>query len=440
MKMKKVFSFLLLSLLTAASMTGCWGESTESASIPETGSGNREDEVNQEAYETEQDSSGGRSMTFGIQNYSGGGLDPAAEINCAWNLSRYGVGECLFKFDNSMNVVNTLCDTYTVNDDHTEWVFHIREGVKFSDGCDLTPEAVKASFERLFEEGPNGSSAPQVYLETDAEITADNETGNLTIRTTTPYVDLTKNLAYPVMAILDVEHTTDYDHSPIGTGPYKLVAWNRGESLEFEAFEDYFGGAAPIKQIIWKIIPEGSSRTMAMEAGEVDLVVDVETTDKTRIAETEGMTLYSEPGTSHNFLTINNEVAPFDNINFRKAIASAIDKDAVVQVALNGDGTPVNAMVPDCFEGTTDEGAPTYDVEQAKAYLEESGLDPAECGFTIICSDEIKLRSGQVIQSSLKENLGVEVQLESMDLSTYLDAVMSGNYEAALGGFTSSDR
>ena len=268
MKMKKVFSFLLLSLLTAASMTGCWGESTESASIPETGSGNREDEVNQEAYETEQDSSGGRSMTFGIQNYSGGGLDPAAEINCAWNLSRYGVGECLFKFDNSMNVVNTLCDTYTVNDDHTEWVFHIREGVKFSDGCDLTPEAVKASFERLFEEGPNGSSAPQVYLETDAEITADNETGNLTIRTTTPYVDLTKNLAYPVMAILDVEHTTDYDHSPIGTGPYKLVAWNKGESLEFEAFEDYFDGAAPIKHITWRVIPEGSSRTMALEAGE----------------------------------------------------------------------------------------------------------------------------------------------------------------------------
>ena len=123
MKAKKVFSLLLSSLLIAASMTGCWGESTESANTAETGSGNREDEVNQEAYETEQDSSGGRSMTFGIQNYSGGGLDPAAEINCAWNLSRYGVGECLFKFDNSMNVVNTLCDTYTVNDDQQNGCF-----------------------------------------------------------------------------------------------------------------------------------------------------------------------------------------------------------------------------------------------------------------------------------------------------------------------------
>ena len=66
MKMKKVFSLLLSSLLIAAGMTGCWGESTRSADTAETGSGNRENEVNQEAYETEQDSSGGRSMTFGI--------------------------------------------------------------------------------------------------------------------------------------------------------------------------------------------------------------------------------------------------------------------------------------------------------------------------------------------------------------------------------------
>ena len=68
MKAKKVFLLLLSSMLTAASMTGCLGESTESASIPGTGPGKREDEVNQEAYEAEQDRSGGRSMNLGIQN------------------------------------------------------------------------------------------------------------------------------------------------------------------------------------------------------------------------------------------------------------------------------------------------------------------------------------------------------------------------------------
>ena len=88
-----------------------------------------------------------------------------------------------------------------------------------------------------------------------------------------------------------IESGHDFNSEPIGTGPYKLVAWNRGESLEFEAFEDYFGGAAPIKHITWRIIPEGSSRTMALEAGEVDLIIEVETADATRIAETDGLTL-----------------------------------------------------------------------------------------------------------------------------------------------------
>ena len=304
----------------------------------------------------------------------------------------------LFKTGDNMEPVPDLVESYE-NTSDTEWIFHLKQGVLFHNGEEMKAEDVKASLELC----QNSLEVSQYAVPGTIEVVDD-----YTVKITTdgPQSGLISNLAHHGNFILPadlIESGHDFNEEPIGTGPYKLVAWNR------------------------------------VEAGEVDLVVDVETTDKTRIAETEGMTLYSEPGTSHNFLTINNEVAPFDNINFRKAIASAIDKDAVVQVALNGDGTPVNAMVPDCFEGTTDEGAPTYDVEQAKAYLEESGLDPAECGFTIICSDEIKLRSGQVIQSSLKENLGVEVQLESMDLSTYLDAVMSGNYEAALGGFTSSD-
>ena len=138
-------------------------------------------------------------------------------------------------------------------------------------------------------------------------------------------------------------------------------------------------------------------------------------------------------------MMINNEIAPFNNENFRKAIASAIDKNAVVQVAVNGNGTPTDALVPDCFPGTTSEGAPTYDPEQAKAYFEASGLSPEECSFSIICSDDTKLRAGQVIQSSLKENLGIDVQLESMDLATYLDITATGDYEAAIGNYTSSN-
>lgn len=341
----------------------------------------------------------------------------------------------LFKMNENMEPVPDLVESYE-NPSDTEWLFHLKQGVLFHNGEEMTARDVKASLElcqQSLEVSQYGASTGTIEVVDDytVKLTTDGPQSGL-------LSDLTHHGNFILPADL-IESGHDFNTEPIGTGPYKMVSWNRGESLEFEAFDDFFGGAPAIKHITWRIIPEGSSRTMALETGEVDLIVDVETTDMNRIAETDGMTLYSEAGTSHNFMTINNEVAPFDNINFRKALASAIDKDAVVQVALNGDGTSVDSMVPDCFPGTTAEGAPTYDPEQAKAYLEASGLSPEECSFTLICSDDIKLRAGQVIQSSLKENLGIDIQLESMDLATYLDAVMGGDYEAALGGYTSSN-
>ena len=177
---------------------------------------------------------------------------------------------------------------------------------------------------------------------------------------------------------------------------------------------------------------------MALEAGEVDLVVEVETTDIARLEDNPDITVFNGPGTSHNWMMINNEKAPFNNKDFRLALASAIDKEAVIKVALNGNGSASDSMTPDCFPGVVADGAPTYDVAKAKEYMAASGLNAADCGFSIICSDDAKLRMGQVIQSCLKENLGVDVTLESMDLATYLDVTATGEYEAAIGGYTSS--
>jgi len=341
----------------------------------------------------------------------------------------------LFKVDPDMNIVPDVVESYE-NPSDTEWIFKIYEGIKFHNGMEMTAHDVKASLE-LCKESPEVAQ----YGESSKEIEVIDD---YTIKITTdgPQSGLLSDLTHHGNCILPkelIESGHDFNKEPIGSGAYKVVEWNKGESIVLEAFDEYFGEPAKIKNMIWKIIPEGSSRTMALEAGEVDLIVEVETTDVSRMMDNSDITVFNEAGTSHNFMMINNEKAPFDNINFRKAIASAIDKQAIVQVAFNGSASPVDAMVPDCFPGATAEGAPTYDVEAAKAYLEASGLNPAECGFPIICSNDTKLRAGQVIQSCLKENLGIEVTLESMDLATYLDVTATGDYMAAIGGYTSSD-
>ena len=188
----------------------------------------------------------------------------------------------LFKTGDNMEPVPDLVESYE-NTSDTEWIFHLKQGVLFHNGEEMKAEDVKASLELC----QNSLEVSQYAVPGTIEVVDD-----YTVKITTdgPQSGLISNLAHHGNFILPadlIESGHDFNEEPIGTGPYKLVAWNRGESVEFEAFEDYFEGAAPIKHVIWKIIPEGSSRTMAMEAGEVDLVVDVETTDKTRIAETE---------------------------------------------------------------------------------------------------------------------------------------------------------
>ena len=341
----------------------------------------------------------------------------------------------LFYTDENLEPQPCLVESYEIVSD-TEWVFKLKQGVKFHNGQEMKAADVKASLE-LCKESPQvsqyGTSSGTIEVVDD-----------YTIKMTTdgPQSGLLSDLCHHGNAILPADLIAsghDFNKEPIGTGPYKLTAWNKGESLELEAFEDYWGGAPALKKVIWKVIPEGSSRTMALEAGEVDMIIEVESTDLSRLQDNPDIVTVNDPGTGHNWMMVNNEKAPFDNVDFRRAIDAAIDKNAVVQVALNGQGSVSDSMLPECFPGVVTDGAPTYDPEKAKEYLAASGLNPADCTFALICSDDTKLRAGQVIQSSLKENLGIDITLESMDLATFLDKTSAGDYQAAIGGYTSSD-
>ena len=343
--------------------------------------------------------------------------------------------EGLFYASADLTPQPALAESYEIVSD-TEWVFKLRQGAKFHNGQEVKAADVKASLELCKE-------SPQVSQYGDA-VESVEVIDDYTVKITTngPHSGLLSDLSHHGNAILPADLIAsghDFNKEPIGTGPYKFVAWNKGESIELEANEDYWGEVPAIKHVIWKIIPEGSSRTMALEAGEVDMIIEVESTDLSRLQDNPDIVTVNEPGTGHNWVMINNEKAPFDNVDFRRAIDAAVDKNAVVQVALNGQGSVSDSMLPECFPGVVTDGAPTYDPEKAKEYLAASGLSPAECTFSIICSDDTKLRAGQVIQSSLKENLGIDITLESMDLATYLDKTAVGDYQAAIGGYTSSD-
>ena len=439
-KAKKRIALLLAALLSAGVMTGCVGSPANAPAA----SGSREDEVNQRAHEADRDASGTRTMTFGIQNYSGGGLDPAREINCAWNNSRYGIGECLFKFDNEMNVVNALCDGYTVNEEHTEWVFHIREGVKFSDGCDLTASAVAASFARLFEAGPRGSSAPQNYLEYEAEITAGDVSGNVTVKTTRPYVDLTKNLAYPVMIILDVEHTADYNHAPIGTGPYAVTNFRAGVGCTVSANEHYWGGDVPYASIELLYMGDASAKAMALQSGQLDLAENVTNISDLRALQADpAFTVTIANGVRTGLAHMNmSEGRLLSNKTLRQAVLMALDDETMCSVTVGGLYTSGFSVLPSNldygYEHLTDPYA--FDPDAAAKLLDDAGIvDTNGDGIRELDGKEVVLHYvtypnrclndfAEAIQQQLS-SIGIGVDLEIGDSARQWDSYQSGDFD-----------
>ena len=325
-----------------------------------------------------------------------------------------------------------LVDSYE-NVDESTWHFKIKEGVKFHNGDTMTADDVVASLQWA-----QGFAEVNLYNKNFVSISKVDDL-TVEIKTDGPDAMVLSNLCHHGNAIVPkklIDEGHDFNEDPIGTGPYKLVEWKRGDSIEFEAFEDFFLGAPKIKHMTWKIIPEGSSRTIALEAGEIDFIIEVEAMDADRLKENSDLKVISFEHTSHNWLMLNNETPGLDNQDVRHAINTAIDKESVVTVAYNGMATPALSQMPMNFEGATEENADTYDVEKAKEWLDQSGVDPASINFSIICSDDTKKRAAEVIQANLKE-IGINCEIESMDLATYLSATAEGNYTAAIGGYSS---
>lgn len=449
--MKKTISLMLCMVLALSLLAGC-GSSTSSTPAAETpaAAGNREGEVNQQAFEAEHSTATDKVLTFGIQEYSIG-IDPAQEVNTAWNCSRYGVGECLFRFDNAMNVVNWLCDEYTVNDEHTEWVFHIRDGVKFSDGCDLTASAVKASFERLFKDGEKGSSKPKTYLSDEAVLTADDAAGTLTVVTPAPVVDLTKNLCYPVMIILDTEHTTDYVSSAIGTGPY--VATNFREHVGFTMVrnENYWKSEVPYASIELLYMGDASAKAMALQAGQIDLAENITNiADLNTLRNDPAYTVTIASGVRTGITHINMaEGRLLSNETLRHAIIKALDRETMCAVTVGGLYTAGYSVLPSNLDyGYSNLVNPDpYDPDEAMRIMDEAGIvDTNGDGVRELDGKEVVLKYvtypnrcldtfAEAVQQQLAE-VGIKIDLVITDGAGQWDSYQSGDFDLNSSNWT----
>lgn len=339
----------------------------------------------------------------------------------------------LFTKDEKGEIVPELAESYEFKSDK-ELDVVLKKGVKFHNGDEMTADDVVFSFQRMKEKP--GSSI--MVEEIDRVEKVDDY--SVKIFLSHPSSPLLFNLAHPLTSILNKKYVEskndDITVDPMGTGPYKFLSWGSGEKIEMESFKDYFLGAPKVDGIIFRAISEDSSRLAALETGEIDIAYGVAAIDAQTIEKNDKLELISEPTTSTEYITTNVTKAPFNNRDFRYAVAYAIDKQSIIDSIYLGKAKEANSIVnPNVFGYYDGLKGFKYDVEKAKEYLKKSGIEKPS--FTLYINENpARLQAAQIIQANLNE-IGIDVKIEILEWSTYLQKTADGDFSAFLGGWVS---
>ena len=288
-------------------------------------------------------------------------------------------------------------------------------------------------------------TAPGGTLEKEAELIADNEKGTLTIKTTQPYVDLTKNLAYPVMAIVDVEHTTDYDHGVIGTGPYVATNFREEVGYTMIANENYWDGMPNLDTIYVQTISDGDTLTMALQSGELDAAYGLPYSSLSLFSE-ESYTISSVETSRSFFAQMNYATEALQDEKVREAIACGIDKESFTEVLMEGNGSAAVGPFPSNFTfGDDAVTAPEYDPDRAKELLAEAGwTDTDGDGYVDKDGENLTIRwltypsrqelplLAESVQATLGE-IGIDVEVNST--ANHLDVIETGEWDIYASAF-----
>lgn len=360
--------------------------------------------------------------------------DHSALISVQMNVQMFNG---LMRIDNAtLDPVCDLAESYSVENE-VEWTFPLRKGVKFHNGDEMTSADVVASLEYA-----KSLPAATLYTASMSKIEAIDEY-TVKITTSAPYAGLLYDLAYYYNYIVPkalIDANNDFSANPVGTGPYKLKEWNLGNYISLERHDDYFDEEhkAKIPNLIFNIIPEGTSRTIALKSGDVDFVWDVNTADVASLQNNDAITVAEVPSVDAVILFFNNDRAPFDDANLRNAIAAAINREDIIAAALNGYGSVNYSCIASGFSESTDTNAIPYNLDTAKKYLAAWGGDPSTVDLKIICNNETRVAVGTVIQSNLAQ-IGIHVDVVTMDAAAASNAWKSGEFVATMGSWSPSN-
>ena len=407
-EMKKRWTGILLAAVMLLSAAGCGSQETEAV---KNGS--------EEAGDVTAGSVEGTTLVYGSNDYTR--INPAMDEHGEINILIF---DGLTAHDGENQVVPALAKSWDYDADTYTYTFHLEENVKWQDGEPFTAEDVKFTIEAIMDPENGSENAPN-YEDVEEIDVVDAHT--VSFQLSAPNAAF---LDYMTMAILP-EHLlagedmqeSDFFRHPIGTGAYKIESWDVGQAITLVKNEDYFKGAPNIDRIVFKIVPDDNAKAVQMQSGELDLV-QLTPKDAKNFEGKEGITCYEMKTSDYRGIMYN-----FNNDYWQKnkdiipAINYAIDRQAIVDAVLLGEGITAYGPLQRNQYDNPDVEHYDYDPQKAKEVLEAAGCMMGEDGYyyrdgekigfvlSVGAGDQARLDIAQAAAQQLKE-VGIDCTVE----------------------------
>ncbi|MHC1762282.1 MAG: ABC transporter substrate-binding protein [Negativicutes bacterium] len=312
----------------------------------------------------------------------------------------------------------------------TEYVFTLRKGVKFHDGTVLKASDVKYTLERM---KTMPAVATNVASIKEIIIPDDNTVRILLKAPSEVFLEQLAQTGGGIISKAAIEKAGKY--VPIGTGPYKFVEWVPSTRITVEKFDDCWDKGAVTKRITMRIMPEGAARVIALEKGEIDVVLEPAAIDLGHIKSNNNTKLLQIPSCKLDYFSFNMQKAPFNNLLVRQAMAHAVNRKEIITAVLEGNGIPAHNVVgAGTWSYTDDLKGYEFDLAKAKALMAQAGFANG-FNMTVTLNGDVRERVAQVLQAQFGE-LKIKLTINNLDNATHRGLINSGKYDSSVSAWS----
>jgi peptide/nickel transport system substrate-binding protein len=352
------------------------------------------------------------------------GLDPTASASAAIDRVVYSnIFEGLVKVDRNGKLVPGLAAKWDVSADGKVYTFHLRKGVMFHNGEAFNSAVAKWNLERGAAEGTKNAH-PEFFRAIERIETPDDSTLKLTLKNVNSLFLV--QMAEGDAVMLPMKGFENTAAQPIGTGPFKFVAWSRGDSVEMVRNDRYWNPQLPyLDKVTYRFIKDPSAQAAALKAGDVDIIGWVQAPEIAMgISRDKRFKVQSGASTGELVMSTNNKAAPFDNKLVRQAMAHAIDRKAVNELIMLGYGTPIGSHWPPITPYYKDLSAKfPYNPKKAKELLAKAGYPNGfEATIKLPAIYPYANKAGEVIADMLGQ-IGIRLKIEIVEWGFWLDRI-----------------